>query len=148
MLYGDTYLRIDYAAVERASSASGLPALMTVLRNEGQWDTSNVVLRRRRVGGLRQAPPDARRCAGSTTGSACCAPDALDAAGPDEPDLAGVYHELSRRGELAGYEATERFYEIGTPDALAETDAFLRDSPREPRFSAPRGRSRSGKRGS
>ena len=48
-------------------------------------------------------------------------------AGADEPDLAGVYHVLSTRGELAAYEATERFYEIGTPAALAETDAFLRE---------------------
>jgi NDP-sugar pyrophosphorylase family protein len=44
----------------------------------------------------------------------------------DDADLAGVYHALAARGELAGYVATERFYEIGTPDALSETDAFLR----------------------
>ena len=42
-----------------------------------------------------------------------------------EPDLADIYRELAVRGELAGYEATERFYEIGTPDALAETQRFL-----------------------
>src|SRR5207245_4155078 len=45
VLYGDTYLRIDYAAVARTWHASGLPAVMTVLRNEGRWDTSNVVYR-------------------------------------------------------------------------------------------------------
>ena len=45
VLYGDTYLRIDYGAVQRAFEASGQPALMTVLRNEGRWDTSNVVYR-------------------------------------------------------------------------------------------------------
>ena len=43
VLYGDTYLRIDYGAVQAALLASELPALMTVLRNDGQWDTSNVV---------------------------------------------------------------------------------------------------------
>jgi N-acetyl-alpha-D-muramate 1-phosphate uridylyltransferase len=52
--------------------------------------------------------------------------DGLRSADGAPPDLADVYAELSRRGELAGYEATERFYEIGTPDALAETSAFLR----------------------
>ena len=45
--------------------------------------------------------------------------------GPDEADLAGVYRALARRGELAGYEATERFYEIGTPAALAEAERFI-----------------------
>jgi N-acetyl-alpha-D-muramate 1-phosphate uridylyltransferase len=48
--------------------------------------------------------------------------DALDLPGDD---LSDVYRALAERGELAGYEATERFYEIGTPDSLAETSAFL-----------------------
>jgi len=33
VLYGDTYLRIDYAAVDRAAASER--GLMTVLRNEG-----------------------------------------------------------------------------------------------------------------
>ena len=37
----DTYLRIDYPDVVRAHRASGKPATMTVLRNQGQWDSSN-----------------------------------------------------------------------------------------------------------
>src|SRR3954465_1890294 len=41
VLYGDTYLRIDYADVVRAHHASGKPPTMTVLRNRGQWDSSN-----------------------------------------------------------------------------------------------------------
>ena len=42
VLYGDSYLTCDYAAVERAFMESGKPALMTVFRNEGRWDRSNV----------------------------------------------------------------------------------------------------------
>ena len=34
VLYGDTYLRVAYEAVDAAWRASGLPAVMTVLRNE------------------------------------------------------------------------------------------------------------------
>ena len=49
VLYGDTYLRIAYEAVDAAWRDSGLPAVMTVLRNEGRWDTSNVVFRGDRV---------------------------------------------------------------------------------------------------
>ncbi len=124
VLYGDTYLRIDYAEVQRAFEASGLPALMTVLRNEGRWDTSNVRLEDGRAFYDKRHPtPD---MAWIDYGLGVLRANALDAAGPDEPDLVAVYHELSKRGELAAYMATERFYEIGTPDALAETDAFLR----------------------
>ena len=49
-----------------------------------------------------------------------------DAVTRGESDLAALYQELAARGDLCGYEVTERFYEIGTPDALVETEAFLR----------------------
>jgi len=42
VLYGDSYLPCDYAAVQRAFEESGKQALMTVYRNESRWDTSNV----------------------------------------------------------------------------------------------------------
>jgi NDP-sugar pyrophosphorylase family protein len=124
VLYGDTYLRIDYAAVDRAQAASGRLALMTVLRNEGQWDASNAVYADGTVVTYDKAAPTPDMH-WIDYGLGVLTTAALDVA-PDDADLAGVYRELSRRDELAGYEATERFFEIGTPAALAETDAFLR----------------------
>jgi NDP-sugar pyrophosphorylase family protein len=126
VLYGDTYLRIDYGEVQGAFERSGRPALMTVLRNEGRWDTSNVVLEGDLVAVYDKANPTPDM-AWIDYGLGVLSADALDAAGPDEPDLVAVYHELAARGDLAAYVATERFYEIGTPAALAETDAFLRE---------------------
>src|SRR4051794_40017734 len=41
-LYGDSYLPCDYGEVERAFFDSGKLGLMTVFRNDGRWDTSNV----------------------------------------------------------------------------------------------------------
>ena len=126
VLYGDTYLRIDYAAVQRAFEASGCPALMTVLHNEGRWDTSNVVLDGDQVAVYDKAQPTPDM-AWIDYGLGAMRAGALEVAGANEPDLAGVYHALAVRGELAAFVATERFYEIGTPVALAETDAFLRE---------------------
>ena len=94
--------------------ASGLPAMMTVLRNEGRWDTSNavysdgLVLRydkrspdpRHALDRLRPRRPDDRRADGGRRA---------------ERDLAGLYSRLAPAGRLCGYEASERFYEIGTP---------------------------------
>jgi NDP-sugar pyrophosphorylase family protein len=123
VLYGDTYLRIDYADVVRAHRASGLPALMTVLRNRGRWDTSNAAFDGARVRYDKHAPEPGMEWI--DYGLGVLTASALESV-PDEPsDLADVYAELSRRGELAGYEATERFYEIGTPEALAEASMFL-----------------------
>jgi NDP-sugar pyrophosphorylase family protein len=118
VLYGDTYLRIDYAAVERASA--GHVALMTVLENGGRWDTSNARFESGRVFYDKRSPtPDMRWI---DYGLSVLTPEAL--AGT-EPDLADVFHRLSVEGRLAGYAATERFYEIGTAAGLAETEAFF-----------------------
>ena len=40
-------------------------------------------------------------------------------------DLATLYQSLLRRGQLAGYEVRERFYEIGSPEGLKETSDFI-----------------------
>jgi NDP-sugar pyrophosphorylase family protein len=124
VLYGDTYLRIDYADVQRTFQRTGFPALMTVLRNEGRWDTSNVLLQGDRVRIYDKKKPTADMH-WIDYGLGIVRAEALDAAGPDEADLARVYAALAARGQLGAYVATERFYEIGTPDALAETEAFL-----------------------
>src|SRR3954463_8592839 len=42
VMYGDSWLDIPYAPCVDAFRARGQPALMTVFRNDGQWDTSNV----------------------------------------------------------------------------------------------------------
>jgi NDP-sugar pyrophosphorylase family protein len=118
VLYGDTYLRIDYAEVERASR--GHVALMTVLENGGAWDTSNARFEDGRVFYDKRAPaPDMRWI---DYGLSVLTPAALSG---EEADLADVFHRLSVEGRLAGYAATERFYEIGTAQGLEETDAFL-----------------------
>jgi NDP-sugar pyrophosphorylase family protein len=125
VLYGDTYLRIDYADVARAWEASGLPATMTVLRNEGRWDTSNAVYSEGRVTAYdKDSPSPAMHWIDYGLGGLAAV--ALDAAPADERDLATLYRDLARAGRLCGYEAERRFFEIGTPTALAETDAFLR----------------------
>jgi MurNAc alpha-1-phosphate uridylyltransferase len=122
VLYGDTYLRIDYADVGRA--AAGRRALMTVLRNQGRWDTSNAVFEGERVVRYDKGNPTPEM-QWIDYGLGALRADALDLPGDD---LSDVYRALAERGELYGYEATERFYEIGTPGSLAETAAFLSSS--------------------
>jgi len=136
VLYADTYLRIDYAQAARAWRDSGLPAMMTVLRNEGRWDTSNAAYANGRVTAYdKRAPRSHMRWIDYGLGGIAQA--ALDRAQPDMRDLSDLYRQLANEGLLFGFEASERFYEIGTPAALAETDTFLRaltmPSPRDAR---------------
>jgi NDP-sugar pyrophosphorylase family protein len=127
VLYGDTYLRIDYAAAVAAWRSSSLPALMTVLRNEGRWDTSNVLYRDGRVIAYdKRTPKPTMRWIDYGLGG--LEAQTVLSVSADEPDLATLYERLAQRRELCGFSARTRFYEIGTPAALAETEAFLRRS--------------------
>ena len=126
VLYGDTYLRLDYAAAAAAWQQSNLPALMTVLRNDGRWDTSNVLFDGSRVTRYDKRSPGSDMV-WIDYGLGGLEAAAIDGAGADERDLAHLYSRLAEQGKLYGFEVTERFYEIGTPESLAETEAFLRD---------------------
>lgn len=127
VLYGDTYLRIDYARAAASWRASGLPALMSVYRNDGRLGVSNAVYEAGRVSAYDKHSPQPRMhwidygLGGLERGALALVPAA-------STDLADLYHVLAREGMLFGFEATERFYEIGTPRALAETSAYLRSA--------------------
>lgn len=126
VMYGDSWLDIAYAPVVDAFRASGQPALMTVFRNEGQWDTSNVWFEDGRIQlyDKRERLPQMHHI---DWGLSMIRAEALAAPPANEPfDLAEVYSDLSRSGKLAGYEVTRRFYEIGSTEGLRETDALLR----------------------
>lgn len=125
VLYGDSYLDIAYAPVEAAYRQSGLPALMTVFRNEGRWDTSNVLFDGKRVVRYDKRNP-AEDMKFIDYGLGILNGDMLRAWKDEAFDLSNLYGALAREGKLAGFEATKRFYEIGTPSGLAEADGHLR----------------------
>lgn len=128
VLYGDSYLPMDYAGAVGAFVASDKPGLMTVFHNQGQWDTSNVVFA---DGTIRRY--DKKELTADMQhidyGLGILRAEAMTAYPKDTAfDLAEVYRDLSRGGQLAGYEVRHRFYEIGSPKGLAELDTLLRGS--------------------
>jgi NDP-sugar pyrophosphorylase family protein len=131
--YGDSYLPIDLRDVEAAWRSAAAPALMTVMRNENRWDASNVVLAGERVELYDKTRPEAHRdeMLWIDYGLNVLSRDLVAARVPagEVLDLADVLRDLSRRGELAGFEVHERFYEVGSPAGLAELEGYLRDTP-------------------
>jgi MurNAc alpha-1-phosphate uridylyltransferase len=125
VLYGDTYLRLDYQAAARAWEQSGCRGMMTVLRNDGRWDRSNVVFAGERVLAYDKtvATPEMRWIDYGLGGLEV---SALELVPAGESDLVVLYKRLVELKQLFGYEVSERFYEIGSPESLAEADAFLR----------------------
>lgn len=130
VLYGDSYLPIEFGPVVDVFVASGAPALMTVLRNQGRWDTSNAACSDSRVtyyskGGA--APADVI-LEWIDYGLGALRREVLETRVPaaEIVDLADVYHRLSLEGLLAAYPVERRFYEVGSVEGLRELESFLR----------------------
>ena len=125
VLYGDSYLPIDYDAVAAAWHSSGQPALMTVFRNEGAWDASNVEFSGGRVlrYDKRDRPPAMKHI---DYGLSVFSASAFAGKTSGEPfDLADLQRDLVAHGRMAGYEVSERFYEVGSHAGLAELNQLL-----------------------
>lgn len=118
VLYGDTYLQTDYGDVVRAFRASGRDALMTVL----SWPNGNAELAGDRVARYEKGVDDPG-LRWIDWGLEVLRPSALSVS--SSPDLAAVLSRLASAGRLAGYEVAEPFHEIGTPERLRATEAFL-----------------------
>ena len=125
VMYGDSYLECDYAAIEQAFRANGKLGLMTVYRNNNRWDSSNVLFRGGRIirYDKKQRIPDMQYI---DYGLGVLQARALEIYPEGQPlDLADVYKDLVNRDQLAGYEVPQRFYEIGSPPGLEEAQRYL-----------------------
>jgi NDP-sugar pyrophosphorylase family protein len=125
VLYGDSYLPCSFAQVQVAYAAAGAPGLMTVLRNEGRWDRSNVLCCDGRIAEYNKHSPRVDM-AHIDYGLGILSARLLEERPDGTPfDLADIYRELSLRGELAAFEVGGRFYEIGSPAGLGDAERYL-----------------------
>jgi NDP-sugar pyrophosphorylase family protein len=126
VLYGDSYLTCDFGRVRQAFEARGKLGLMTVFRNAGRFDRSNVEFKDGQLIAYdkrAQTPHMHHIDYGLGVLSRAAVEIVPESA---KVDLAVLYADLLQRRQLAGYEIAERFYEIGSPDGLSETRAYLR----------------------
>jgi len=125
VLYGDSYLPIEYRPVAEFFRRSGKLGCMTVYCNEGRYDTSNVVFRDGNVlvYDKKNRRPEMQHI---DYGLSLFQATVFNAYPADKPfDLAEVMGKLVQEKQLAGYEVRERFYEIGSPAGLAELELLL-----------------------
>ncbi|HLJ73994.1 MAG TPA: nucleotidyltransferase family protein [Thermoanaerobaculia bacterium] len=125
VVYGDSYLECDYADIQREFLASGKAGLMTVYRNDDRFDRSNVLYSDGRVVRYdkNDRTPDMRHI---DYGLGAFRKSAFDGPAADQAfDLVAVYQRLLANDDLAGYEVSQRFYEIGSPEGLEATRAHL-----------------------
>lgn len=125
ILYGDSYLPIDYLAVGDSFLRSGKQGLMTVFENHERYDASNVWYAdgEIRVYDKKNKVPEMHHI---DYGLGLLKAEALARYPRNEVvDLADVYKQLVAERQLAGFEVPERFYEIGSHAGLEELNQLL-----------------------
>ena len=125
VLYGDSYLTTPFAPIANFFERTGRSGLMTVYRNQGLYDTSNVVFRDGQIviyDKKVRLPEMLHIDYGLSLFRA-----AVLSSRPDGTafDLADVMTQLVAQKDLAGFEVPERFYEIGSHAGLAELETLL-----------------------
>jgi NDP-sugar pyrophosphorylase family protein len=127
LIFGDSYTPVPLAAVMKAFTAFGQPALMVVLRNRDALETSNVRVRDGLVVEYdKTAPPGTYEYV--DYGVAALERRIVAELEPGRPiDLTEVLASLISAGHLAAYEVRTRFWEIGSRSGYAELDAYVRE---------------------
>ncbi|NBV85189.1 MAG: nucleotidyl transferase [Verrucomicrobia bacterium] len=128
MMYGDSYLPVDMRAMLDWNQRRDFRAVMSVYRNEGRWDASNVRVTGDRVAHYSKQAREGE-CDHIDYGLSFFKRDVIaEYQNVKMPlDLAKIQADLVGRGELGAYTVNDRFYEIGKPDGLAELDRLLRE---------------------
>lgn len=125
VLYGDSYLTCDYSAIQKTFEKSGQLGLMTVLRNENQWDTSNVEFSDGRIL-VYDKQHRTEQMRHIDYGLGMFKQTVFSAIPADQPmDLTSIYISLLQQQQLAAYEVSERFYEIGSHAGIDELSVLL-----------------------
>ncbi|MDB6107881.1 MAG: nucleotidyl transferase [Gammaproteobacteria bacterium] len=130
VMQGDSYLPCSFARLQSSYFAGQQPALMAILRNDNRWDRSNVLFK---DGRLIEYDKHSQRSDLSHIdfGVSVFSRKALSGFAEDcVIDLADICRQLSLSGRLAAYEVSQRFYEIGSPQGIADTELYL--SQRQP----------------
>jgi len=126
VLYGDSWLEIDYCSVYKSFHNSSCSALMTVFQNDGRWDTSNVEMNGGKIK-LYSKTQRNPRMTHIDYGLGILNQEVFEQylQGANF-DLAEVYETLSETGRLASFEAKKRFYEIGSHEGLNEMKQLIK----------------------
>ena len=124
--YGDSYLPFDYAAplhdLEKYGDCDGV---MSVYKNDGKWDPSNVTTDGTWVLRYEKGTRDPAFVY-IDYGAIALRRAVIEAIPPGEPvGLDSIQSALAPLRRLRAYVANDRFFEIGSPEGLAALNGYL-----------------------
>lgn len=123
VLYGDSYLMIDYKKVQQFFMQQSKPALMTIFKNNDMGDSSNIEFNDNEI-----IKYDKKNKTINMTyidyGLAIFKKN-IFSSNDYFYDLSDIFHKLLKKKQLANYIVYQRFYEIGSFVGLRELGNFL-----------------------
>lgn len=123
VLYGDMYLECDYEAVYHAFKTHGKHSLMAVWQNNNRLSTSNVMLDGYNVM-LYHKRVGSRLLDYIDYGLSVFKREVFI----DSPisNLSLIQSLLAEQRQLAAFKVPDRYYSIGSPNGLSQTEAYLK----------------------
>jgi MurNAc alpha-1-phosphate uridylyltransferase len=129
VLYGDSFLPINYLRVEQEFLNCRSYALMTVYKNQNRFDASNVEFTDGKLVNYEKGQEN-KRMHYIDYGLSFFRRDAFNRWRDQSSfDLSSLFNQLAREQQLDGYEVSERFYEIGSVQGIQEFSNYLRKVP-------------------
>lgn len=126
ILYGDSYLPLNYLLVFEKFKFLKKSVLMAVYRNNDRYDSSNVLLKQSgSVTYSKNTKLSIMRHIDS--GFSVLNIKALESIKiGDYSDLSDIFETLSKDGQVNGFEIKNRFFEVGSLGGINDLEAYLR----------------------
>jgi NDP-sugar pyrophosphorylase family protein len=125
VMYGDSYLDIDYFEVEKVFGESNFPAMMIIYRNKGKYDLSNVLFETSIIKKYSKKNVNSNFQYIDFGLSLFKSEVFKEIKKGTYLDLADLCEELAENGKLAGFEVKNRFYEVGSKEGIKDFSRYL-----------------------
>jgi N-acetyl-alpha-D-muramate 1-phosphate uridylyltransferase len=123
ILYGDSFLPIEFKPIYKKFKLNKLPALMSILENNNQWDKSNVIFDGKQIN-LYDKNNYSDQMNYIDYGLSICKKDIFTKMTYNIFDIAEIFTSLSKENQLDFYEVNQRFYEIGSQQGIEDFSNF------------------------
>jgi len=128
VMYGDTLLAVDFNSVLQTYIKAHKKALMTIFENNGKWDASNVLFDGCHLKEYSKRAPSLEM-RHIDYGLSVLSADLFQInISNSTGDLGDLFSYLAKINELGAFVVNRRFYEIGTPESLSETEKYIKQN--------------------
>lgn len=126
IMYGDSYLDVDYEDIYRVYGESNKDGIMTIIENRNMWDKSNVLYEEGKIVLYDKKQHNDKMHFVDYGLSILKNEEIRKLPENDISDLSEVFKKMVQEQRMAAYIETKRFYEIGSVAGIEETKQYIK----------------------